>query len=790
MRNWKCLPHMVVLIVFIPASLGFTNRPVAFSAPPSSVHLAASTPQAETLVVTSTADSGPGTLRQVLSDASAGDRITFDPAIFPPDSPATISVESGLPEISQGNLTIDASTAGVILDGGAIASGTTDGLFITSDGNAIMGLQIIHFPANGITLERCSMNIIGGDRNIGISPLGQGNVLSENRESGIGVFSGASYNVIAGNYIGTDVTASKAVGNQFSGIIIGGGKHNMIGPKNTIAYNNGHGIEIASQDSKFNTITQNSIFDNNQTGIFQQNNDFIPPAIIEFDLTAGLVTGAACPKCLVEVYSDNEDEGMIYEGQTSADQDGLFRFEKGIAFTHSSLTAIGTDANGNTTAFSLPTVGEKKLIQFQTDNKNPLKLFHSKKTNDLEDNRMGTMRRLDVTSSDGVMITIDQQKYDELGLKRIRFTKDWFDFWEVEDSGEYSDFNINPYQDQAVAWLNDHGVVIRYDLVYWDENIQNGQTESRYSTEEEIQDYIDYVRFIVRHFKNQINTYEILNESNIGEDTQQHVESEYYINLIKIVAPIIREENPEAKIVIGAVTPLYDPAARDYLFNILNSDAMTLVDAISWHDGSSSPEYQADFYYSVPALVQEIKDAAYAHGFKGEFIMDEMHWRSSKDPNPLEYDQYSETASAKYYGRGIVRCLGMGLTSGLALESLDELPLTLNVIKNLSTLMAGAAPENLNVDISSNMQNIVMYSFSLSNEEKLIALWSDGVANDNDPGDLASLTLEKSSAQKVMGIDILNNIEQQLIMSNDNGSLVIPDLFIKDYPIILILSAS
>jgi hypothetical protein len=40
------------------------------------------TPQRETILVTSLADRGPGTLRQALLDAQPGDVITFDPAIF------------------------------------------------------------------------------------------------------------------------------------------------------------------------------------------------------------------------------------------------------------------------------------------------------------------------------------------------------------------------------------------------------------------------------------------------------------------------------------------------------------------------------------------------------------------------------------------------------------------------------------------------------------------------------------------------------------------------------------
>ena len=92
----------------------------------------------KTFVVTSIADSGPGTLRQALQDAQNGDTITFDPSVFPPDKPDTIAVASKLPELLQGNLTIDASDAGVVIDGSGITTPEfVHGLSIPSDSNTI-----------------------------------------------------------------------------------------------------------------------------------------------------------------------------------------------------------------------------------------------------------------------------------------------------------------------------------------------------------------------------------------------------------------------------------------------------------------------------------------------------------------------------------------------------------------------------------------------------------------------------------------------------------------------------
>ena len=238
----------------------------------------------KTIVVNSTADSGSGTLRQALLGTQSGDIITFDPTIFPPSAPATIYLTTSLPLISQGNLKIDASNGGVILDGSNILS-TGDwisGLEINSDGNIVQGLQIVNFsPAAGIALRSGAQNnTIGGDRSVGSGPLGQGNLVSK-VNTGIALFDdGTSFNTITGNLIGTDPTGIKSWGNYGIGVhILNGASRNIIGPNNVIAYNNDYGIGIQDLNSFGNTITQNSIHDNEGEGIYlwEGGNTELPP---------------------------------------------------------------------------------------------------------------------------------------------------------------------------------------------------------------------------------------------------------------------------------------------------------------------------------------------------------------------------------------------------------------------------------------------------------------------------------------------------------------------------------
>lgn len=217
-------------------------------------------PQAlgSTIVVTSAAAAGPGTFRQALLEAQSGDTIIFDPAVFPPDNPTTIAVTSQLPDLTQGEVTVDASNAGVVLDGSQLPrEAPVGGLMIASDGNVIQGLQILYFPGSGIWIDGgASNNLIGG------SAPGEGNVISGNWD-GMNII--GSDNTVSGNYIGTNATGTAALGNLVDGVWIGGGaQYNVIGgategERNIISGNGSSGVVIGGSDTMSNTVSGNYI---------------------------------------------------------------------------------------------------------------------------------------------------------------------------------------------------------------------------------------------------------------------------------------------------------------------------------------------------------------------------------------------------------------------------------------------------------------------------------------------------------------------------------------------------
>jgi hypothetical protein len=187
--------------------------------------------------VTSTLDDGSsGTLRWAINQANADtdptSLINFNIAS---SGVQTIQVGSsgayadqGLPALTHPTV-IDGTTepgfAGtpiIVLNG--VQAGSASGLYITASNSTIKGLVIQQFQQFGIALW------LSGD------------------------------NTVAGNYIGTDVTGTQALGNGYDGVLVHGGSGNTVGgtaqgERNLISANHGAGVKF--EDRGINPLPGN-----------------------------------------------------------------------------------------------------------------------------------------------------------------------------------------------------------------------------------------------------------------------------------------------------------------------------------------------------------------------------------------------------------------------------------------------------------------------------------------------------------------------------------------------------
>lgn len=201
------------------------------------------------------------------------------------------------------------------------------------------------------------VGIYGGahDNWIGGTAPGAGNTIVASGWSGIAIV-GSNGNAVIGNRIGTD-GAGHDVGNTFYGIHIGGANSFVMG--NEIAYNGTHGgeagVRVEGAAATGNAIRTNSIHDNGGKGIqlvSGGNAGLAAPTITQASC-AGPVAGSACAGCAVEIFSDNAEEGRVYEGYVVANATtGAFSW---IGTPNGPyVTATARDAYYNTSEFSAP----------------------------------------------------------------------------------------------------------------------------------------------------------------------------------------------------------------------------------------------------------------------------------------------------------------------------------------------------------------------------------------------------------------------------------------------------
>jgi hypothetical protein len=249
----------------------------------------------DTFTVTTTADSGAGSLRQAILDANAnagndtidfnipGDGVqTIKPATALPDITDTVTIDGYTQPGSSPNtkVTLDNAVILIELDGSDPGFGDSSGVVLNADSCVIKGLVINRMPHHAIEINSngnfIQGNFIGTDpsgatalpngangvgaivglfgprgsnNNIGGPTADSRNVISGN--IGIGVDLGFTGNVVQGNFIGVNAAASGVLGNSGAGVSISGIGNRVGGPlfgaRNIISGNN-RGVQVTGSN--------------------------------------------------------------------------------------------------------------------------------------------------------------------------------------------------------------------------------------------------------------------------------------------------------------------------------------------------------------------------------------------------------------------------------------------------------------------------------------------------------------------------------------------------------------
>jgi titin len=132
-------------------------------------------------------------------------------------------------DVSSGNNLIGGTAPGA---GNLIAGNGLDGILVRGPDNLIQG----NFVGTDVTGTRPLGNGSDGveyvgaaNTTVGGTTAGAGNLIAANRSAGIDINRGGGGNVVQGNFIGTDVTGTRALGNGFGVLLDGAGTGNRIG---------------------------------------------------------------------------------------------------------------------------------------------------------------------------------------------------------------------------------------------------------------------------------------------------------------------------------------------------------------------------------------------------------------------------------------------------------------------------------------------------------------------------------------------------------------------------------
>jgi hypothetical protein len=355
----------------------FTYHTTSLLEPSNESTVTITVSQPNELVVTTTADSGAGSLRSAMAIASSEPHSLIRFAI-PGPGPHVIQPTSPLPIVTA-PVTIDGYTqAGaspntaawgtnavimIVINGSSAGGG--NGLYLQGGNSTVRGLAIGGFNNNGILMDTAGNNIIEGNfigtnvtgsaasansqagvasqspnNQIGTASLAGRNLISGNgnggirvsqRSTGTTILSNGAGTMVVNNLVGTNAAGIAALANGFVGITvtapnvtIGG---TSVAERNVIAGNNGFGISSSAAtvpgvpQVPYNFPT-NLVVQGNYVGLRADGSVSLPNATGGLNITgansliggtAGTTAGACTGAC--NVISGNTGSGINVSAQ-------------------------------------------------------------------------------------------------------------------------------------------------------------------------------------------------------------------------------------------------------------------------------------------------------------------------------------------------------------------------------------------------------------------------------------------------------------------------------------------
>jgi hypothetical protein len=234
-------------------------------------------------------------------------------------------------------ISISASASDETISSNVISGNGGDGILMNqgSSSNVVQGNLIgvdsygtaaLGNSAWGVIVDQAPSNTVGG------SAAGARNVISGNNEGGLAIYGGASVNDVAeGNYIGTDVTGTVALGNAYGGIYVGSGSLFSDNPPGSASFATiggtvaGAGNLISGNDTAltgnggivvYGSGASNNLIEGNQIGVNSTGTAALANLGIGVDIFGGATsnTVGGATATAANVVSGNQGNGIDITG--------------------------------------------------------------------------------------------------------------------------------------------------------------------------------------------------------------------------------------------------------------------------------------------------------------------------------------------------------------------------------------------------------------------------------------------------------------------------------------------
>ncbi len=340
------------------------------------------------------------------------------------------------------------------------------------------------------------------------------------------------------------------------------------------------------------------------------------------------------------------------------------------------------------------------------------------------------------------------------------------------------------------------------------------------TTDEAIEGFAGYCRFMANHFRGRVKYFEIWNEEDgwfmdaWADNNSVRLVKDYGRALLA-AAKAIKETYPEAAVVFGGVAG----SSPDFARIALDQGAGPLIDVFAFHPyGHATPEEAPPNFLTEtngmmewkprpPEItnyeeeIEAFRKLLYPYNPKMEIWANEMNWMAPGEPFMNEFSDGSELSQAKYLARFFTMNASLDcgavwwslynanyIQEWAVMRSRDLTPRAAYYSAGyVSAILDDAMPtDKLDVMVQGDFpEDLKVKCFKNGNGEWIIALWKAVPTNDNFMPEKISIRVNGVEVNSASLEDALYGLKQPASIQKNTDGTVFQDLLVGDWPLFI-----